>query len=184
MPPLEEEPAEKTEEGGQRYKEKHKRLLTQQPGEPASRRRWSSAPASVGRSRKFFPSSFSCRGGRKSEPVLFPGRTLHSDTPKPPDSLPLGPQFYTKPASALLAPSVPPKACMEVGGRNSGIGGLLLRAEEQEECWTHSPGLLPLRRLYTKSGEAVPCDGRGGRDHLGRLNGERMQEPLASNGAK
>lgn len=146
----EEAPEKKTQEGWPEIQGKPEDVGDTAAGKPASRRRRSSASDMAAGSRKFLSSSSPCRGDQNRSSSLG---ELSTPTPQAFRSIRLGPQFYTKPACALLAQSVPPKASMGLDGRNSGTGGFPL--------WGRMPGTLsgaaPTKMLTHKAGKERRC---------------------------
>lgn len=124
---------------------------------------------------------------------LSPGRTLCLDIPKHlSSSSPVLHEARLCPPGSVCSPAPPHppenlKGSVEPGPRNPGASGILLGAERR----AHSAlgggcGCCSYQDTKTQSsqGDAVPCDSRRGKDHLGTLNSERIQGPLASTGTK
>ena len=146
----EEEPAKKTQEGWPEIQGKPADAGDTAAGKPASRRRWSSASDTAAGLRKFLSSSSPCRGNKNRPSSLGELSTL---TPQAFRSTPLVPQFYTKPACALLAQSVPPKASMGLDGRNSGTGGFPLGGRMLGTL----SGAAPTKMLTHKAAKERQC---------------------------
>lgn len=121
-----------------------------------------------------------------------------------PSTSPLVPQFYMRPVSALLAQSVPQPPQPPQPPTPRKPERLCGTWSKESRCFRdpargRAPCTLGIGRrrvggggccsyqdtkTQSSQGDAVPCDSRRGKDHLGTLNSERIQGPLASTGTK